>query len=173
MCLIHIHGFVESSVQVSQLCTEMDSNFMIDVILKEQDEEIKFPLKRKIGQLKLPTQTLWYVFLCHWDAKTLTSWLMYGKKEDRASPLPLLVAWLLWSEASHFLYPKSLWSFCKHCWWSHSFMILVIFKFFLTVSKDCPIIFKVLIAFSKWYHSASVQNLSLLYQRKTSLHWHF
>lgn len=29
MCLIHIHVFVESSVQVFQLCTEMDSNFMV------------------------------------------------------------------------------------------------------------------------------------------------
>lgn len=108
---------------------------------------MKFPLKRKMGQLKLPTQTLWYVFLCHWDAKTLTSWLMHGKRTDRASPVPLLVAWLLWSEASHLLCPQSLWSFCKHCLWSHPFIFLIILKFFLTVSKGCPIIFNVLNAF--------------------------
>lgn len=29
MCLIHIRVFIESSVQVSQLSTEMDSNFMV------------------------------------------------------------------------------------------------------------------------------------------------
>lgn len=29
MCVIHIHVFVESSAQVSQFSTEMDSNFMV------------------------------------------------------------------------------------------------------------------------------------------------